>query len=134
MQQEVERKISGYPEPAYIRLSRVKDLIYDVAKEEELGNVDVSLKWGEPSFVVKSGSPIRMDWKEKRPEYCGVYFNCKSLLVETFRQLYPDTFRFEGNRAILLRLDEPLPDSELKHCISMALRYHRIKHLPLLGN
>ena len=28
---------------------------------------------------------------------------------------------------------DELPVNELKHCISLALTYHRVKRLPLLG-
>lgn len=48
-------------------------------------------------------------------------------------ELYPDTFEFEGNRAIVLRETTELPVAPLKHCISLALTYHRRKKLPLLG-
>ncbi len=41
--------------------------------------------------------------------------------------------RFEGNRAVLFDVDTSIPVAELKHCISLALTYHKVKHLPLLG-
>ena len=71
--------------------------------------------------------------KAKSPNHISVYFNCRTVLVETFKELYMDTFSFVGNREIILPLSKPIPMQELKHCISMSLRYHSIKHLPLLG-
>ena len=47
--------------------------------------------------------------------------------------LYPNTLTFEGNRAIVLHKTADLPIAPLKHCISIALTYHRRKKLPLLG-
>ena len=62
-----------------------------------------------------------------------MYFNCNSSLVDTFKEVYGDVFTFEGNRAIVFGDTEVLPVNELKHCISLALTYHRVKHLLLLG-
>ncbi len=46
----------------------------------------------------------------------------------------PDVARvFEGKRAIVFRESDELPVEQLKHCVSLALTYHRVKHLPLLG-
>ena len=43
------------------------------------------------------------------------------------------TFKFDGNRAIVFDKSDKLPSTELKHCISLALTYHSVKHLPMLG-
>ncbi len=74
-----------------------------------------------------------MDWKDRTPDRYAIYFNCNTSLVGTFRELYGDLFRFEGNRAIVFGAADPLPVNELKHCVALALTYHRVKHLPLLG-
>ena len=62
-----------------------------------------------------------------------MYFNCNTKLVDTFKEVYPDTFSYAGNRAINFHRDETVPAAELEHCIFLSLRYHKIKHLPLLG-
>jgi hypothetical protein len=92
-----------------------------------------SLKWGEPSYRSNHGSTIRMDWKPRNPDYCALYFQCTTSLVSTFKAVYGDELHFEGKRAILLDLKEQIPEEILRQCLSMALDYHRIKHLPLLG-
>jgi len=74
-----------------------------------------------------------MDWKPKSPDQYAVYFKCTSKLVPTFREIYPDSFTYEGNRAIVFSLDEAIPKEELKHCVKVALTYHKVKQLPLLG-
>ena len=81
----------------------------------------------------KQGSTIRMDYKAKQPGQYALYFNCKSKLVDTFRELYGDRFQFEGNRAIIFGLNDTPDMMALSHCISLSLNYHKIKHLPLLG-
>ncbi|MGI0119736.1 DUF1801 domain-containing protein [Zooshikella sp. RANM57] len=130
---QVAEKFESYPPDIRKKLLELRTLILDTAYEiNQTITVEESLKWGEPSFVVKGGSTIRIDWKKKNPEYYAVYFNCKTSLVSTFRVLYRDIFHFDGNRAIMLNINDSVPADALKHCISMALRYHHIKHLPML--
>jgi len=129
---EIESKLASYPLQAQEQLKSIRRLILSIAQENALGLVEESLKWGEPSFLVKGGSAVRMDWKSVDPDFIKVYFNCQTSLIETFKEIYPDEFKYEGKRAIVF----PLGGSEvgpLKHCLRMALMYHRLKHLPLLG-
>jgi hypothetical protein len=112
----------------------LRELVLSAATEVEgLEQLEETLKWGEPSYLTKYGSTVRIDWKAKTPEQYAIYFKCTSLLVPTFKALYKNKFNFEGNRAIVFKLNEKIPEAELKHCISMALTYHKIKQLPLLG-
>lgn len=74
-----------------------------------------------------------MDWKLKTPNHCYLYFNCQTKLVDTFRQLYESELEFQGNRAIVMNITQPLPEKELRHCLTLALTYKRVNHLPLLG-
>ena len=131
--QVTEPVFEGYPKNARSMLLTIRQAIYDTADELSLEPVSESLKWGEVSFSVASGSPVRIDWKAKTPEVCYIFFNCQTKLVETFRELYPEALQFSGNRAILLPVSSPLPISIIKHCLSLALTYKKVKHLPLLG-
>ncbi|OOV88365.1 DUF1801 domain-containing protein [Oceanospirillum linum] len=133
MSDVVSLHLDQYPDQVRVRLLELRDLIIRTASKLEVGEVEQTLKWGEPSFHVKSGSPVRMDWKEKAPDQYYLFFNCKTRLIETFKELYRDSLVFEGNRAIVLPLSEPLPETAVKHCLQLALRYHSVKHLPLLG-
>lgn len=132
MESMVLKKFESYPNKVNVQMLALRQLVFDVAQELSLGEVDETLKWGEPSYSVKGASPLRMDWKAKTNQL-AVYFVCTTKLVDTFRELYSDTLNFKGNRAIVFQLDEEIPITELKHCIALALRYHKIKHLPLLG-
>ena len=133
MEKDVQDKFAGYPKDVRHSLMRLRELILQVVQELELGDITENLKWGEPSYSVKTGSPIRMDCKAASPEHYCLFFHCQTKLVDTFRELYSDTLVFEGNRAIILNLKAPLPEPQLKHCITLALTYRNIKHLPLLG-
>ena len=53
--------------------------------------------------------------------------------VETFKEIYRDDFEYEGKRAIVIPLSASNWSRPLRHCLQMALQYHSLKHLPLLG-
>lgn len=129
----VKQVFDHYPNNVYKSLFDIREAIIEVARELNLTQVEETLKWGEPRYVVKGGSTIRINWKHKTPKYFAIYFNCRSLLVETFKEIYGDLFSYQGNRAIIFKVDQEIPMNELKHCISLSFRYHKIKHLPLLG-
>ncbi|MGB5278925.1 MAG: DUF1801 domain-containing protein [Gammaproteobacteria bacterium] len=130
----VSDMFESYPKDMREKLLLLRRLILDTASETEgVGTVEETLKWGEPSYVTKSGSTIRMGWTESRPTQYAMYFHCKTKLVDTFKEIYRDKFKFEGNRAIVFDGHDEIPVDELKHCILLSLTYHSRKHLPLLG-
>lgn len=131
---KVENKFLNYPEHVRPKLLNLRQLIFDTAEETEgINQPEESLKWNEPSYKTKRGSAVRMDWKSSQPEHYALYFTCSTNLVETFRKLYGNTLQFDGNRAIVFNLSDELPVLEVKHCLTLALTYHKIKHLPMLG-
>ncbi|WP_409179028.1 DUF1801 domain-containing protein [Brevibacillus fortis] len=123
-----------YPINIQEKLFFLRQLILDTASETDgVDSVEETLKWGEPSYVTKKGSTIRIGWKKSTPNRYALYFNCNTKLVETFREMYRDNFKFEGNRAIVFDEDDEIFVDELKQCISATLTYHTRKHLPMLG-
>jgi hypothetical protein len=112
----------------------LRELIFETAQEiDGVGALEETLKWGEPAYLAKGGSTIRIGWKKSSPGQYAMYFNCNSRLVDTFKEIYEAEFRYEGNRSIVFQLNEDVPADELKHCIALSLTYHGIKHLPMLG-
>jgi hypothetical protein len=133
-EQRVQDVFDTYPNFVLDKLSYLRKLVLISAEEiEGLDNLEETLKWGEPSYLTKYGSTIRIDWKKKKPEQYAVYFKCTSKLLPTFRTKFGDIFEYENNRAIVFHLNAKVPEEELKLCIKMAMTYHKIKHLPLLG-
>ena len=131
---DVARVFENYPVHMRDNLLLLRELILETASETEgIEELEETLRWGEPSYLTKSGSTIRIDWKKRTPDRYAVYFICTTSLVGTFKDIYGDLFTFEDNRAIVFGENDQLPVGELKHCISLALSYHRVKHLPLLG-
>ncbi|EJG0735136.1 DUF1801 domain-containing protein [Vibrio parahaemolyticus] len=133
MNKVVKDRFDEYPENARVRLAELRNLVFQIASELELGEVEETLKWGEPSYNVKTGSPLRMDWKLKSPNNYYLFFNCQTKLVDTFRELYGEELVFQGNRAIVLSLSKPIPERVIKSCLELALTYQQSKNLPLLG-
>ena len=130
----VEEVLQHYPLPAQQRIKELRTLIFETANSQRpVIKIEETLKWGEPSYLCKGGSTIRIAWHERHPDEYGIYLNCKTSLIQTIRELYSDTLYCEGNRAIRLPLEKPIPRQTLCHVILLALTYHRIKHLPLLG-
>ncbi len=131
---KVEAIFKQYPATIQKKLFFLRQLILDTALEiENIEKVEETLKWGEPSYITKKGSTIRIGWKQSSPEQYAMYFNCNTNLVETFKELFGDLFNYEGNRAIVFWENEDIPVDELKQCIAVAVTYHTRKHLPMLG-
>ena len=115
-------------------MQHLRELVIETAEETDGVNVlEETLKWGEPSFVTKNGSTLRMDWKEKTPDQYAMYFQCKSRLVDTFRLVFGHKFQYEGKRAIVFQVNQKISELELKKCIKASLIYHKVKDQITLG-
>jgi hypothetical protein len=131
---DIEAVFANYPYFVHDKMLSLRKLVHETVEElETVTALEETLKWGEPSFLTKHGSTLRMDWKDKSPDQYALYFKCTSRLVPTFKTVFGDLFTYEGNRAILFRLDDHLPEDEVKACIKATLMYHKVKHLPMLG-
>lgn len=129
---KVQAVFDSYPPVLREKLLSLRQLILDTgSKTDGVGELEETLKWGEPAYVTinKSGSTVRIDRKKKSDSY-AMYFNCNTTLVETFRNLFPNDFIFEGSRALVFDINAKLPRKELAFCIGIALTYHQKKHAP----
>lgn len=128
---KVKEKFDSYPAEIKPKLLGLRELIYNVAAYTNgVGAIEETLKWGEPSYITsktKSGSTIRIDWKKSTPNLYYMYFNCKTTLIDTFKEIYGDVFNYGGNRSLIFQLNEEIPTSALEDCISIALTYHLSK-------
>lgn len=127
MPPEVAKVFAAYPEMMRQKLLALRALILEVAANTDgVGPLEETLKWGEPSYLTsasKSGTTIRIH--SAGPDRYGLYVNCRTNLIDTYRSLYPGDLVYEGDRAVVLALDAPLPVEPLDHCIALALTYHR---------
>ena len=103
----------------------LKTLILAAAQSApEIGPLEESTKWGQPSFAPLKrniGSSVRIELRDNGD--AALMFICTSGLVDEFRELYEEQLTFEGKRAIILpdgRIDER---NALTHCIQRALNH-----------
>jgi hypothetical protein len=129
MPADVAAAFSAFPERVRARLLEVRNLIFETAAaSESVGPLTETLKWGEPAYLTEAtriGTTIRLGWVRSSERKCAVLFNCRTTLVDDFREQFPDVFAYEKNRAILLDATKPLPRVPLSTCLGMALTYHR---------
>ena len=123
----------AYPPAIRAKLMALRELVFDTAdKTTGVGRLTETLKWGQPSYLTEetgSGTTVRID-RLKADNGYAVYFHCQSGLVGQFRELYPDTFKYEGKRAIVFDSGDRVPARELRHCLALALTHHSRKKKP----
>ncbi len=94
---KVEAIFANYPKFVRQQMQHLRELVIATAEEtEEVTVLEETLKWGEPSFVTRNGSTLRMDWKEKTPDQYAMYFQCTSRLVDTFRLVFWSQISIRG--------------------------------------
>lgn len=120
--------ISHFPEQIQMRLLAIRELIFLTALEtDDVGQLTETLKWKEPAYLTeksKSGTTIRLGVSKTFPDDCALFFNCKTTLIDGFRNHFSDVFSFEGNRALIIPVSGTLPYEPLMLCIRAALTYH----------
>jgi hypothetical protein len=127
----VAQAFDAYPPKMRRKLLVLRQLIFDTAAiTDGVGEIEETLKWGEPAYLTsqsKSGSTIRIAWKESHPTQYSMFFHCQTNLVETFRTVFSGDFKFEGNRRLFFEENDAVPQDALAFCIAAALTYHRDK-------
>ncbi len=125
----VKAAFDAAPLPARATMLRLRRLVLDTAAATQgVGPLSESLKWGEPSYAPvkpRVGSPVRI--APRGADAVAVLFICHTGMVDCFRQIYPHAFGFEGNRALVVAAGLRLPEDELRHCLALALTWHRWK-------
>lgn len=126
--EDVAAAFGAYPPDARARLFEVRETLFDLATQLQVGPLTETLKWGEPAYlteVTKAGSTVRLAWSRKAPDAAQVLFICSTRLVDAFRTRFGDDLDCVGNRAIHLPLGEAYAKDALAHCLAMALTYKR---------
>ncbi len=133
MNPDVAAVFNSYPPTIQEKLLFLRQVILETASATEgVGEIEETLKWGEPSYLTpstKSGSTIRLAWKPSQEAYYAMYFKCTANLVTAFKERYPTELTYGGTRSIIFHEDEDVPVKELTQCIVLALTYHLNKKL-----
>lgn len=122
-----------YEPDAAKTLLTVRDFIFETVQEHPvIGQLVETLKWGEPAYLTerpKTGSTLRLG-QTRHDKYPALFVNCKTDLIAQFREIYPDSFDYVGVRALVIQADPKALKEELKHCIALAMTYHKRKAGP----
>ncbi len=128
---DVASVFDGYSKAVRTKMLALRALIFDTAaKTDGVGTLEETLKWGQPSYLTsetKNGTTVRIDALKDAPGQYALFVHCQTNLVDTFKELYPDAMTYVGNRAIHFDAADELPEDALRHCIGLALTYHRNK-------
>ena len=112
-------------------LLAMRRLIFEAADGADgVGLISETLKWGQPAYrPVRNGigTTVRIDHDKSAPDACALYVHCQTSLLDMVRSLYPDAFRYQGNRALIVTAGAPLPEAEIRHCAALAFTYHRAR-------
>lgn len=131
---DIPKLFKAFPDSARASAAILRALIMDTAENtSDVHSIEETIKWGAPSYLSPIGSPIRISWSPRQPAIIGLFFICTTSLVGTFKVIYPDDFIYDKSRAILFPLNTRIHKQKTKHCIELALRYKKLRKLPLLG-
>lgn len=119
-----------YSEPTRAALLVLRDLVFQTAAETDgVGKVLETLKWGQPSYLTskpKSGTTIRLGENATEDGDYAMFVHCQTNLVSQWREHYPE-LHYSSTRALNLNSRAKLPVDAVKHCIALALTYHKRK-------
>lgn len=106
---------SAFRKPVRRRLLAVRSFIFTTAAQTPGARpLTETLKWGEPAYLTQangSGSTIRLGQVKSAPRHAAILLNCRTSLVETFRDQFPDEFAYDKYRAMLLDTGGALPEA-----------------------
>ncbi len=127
----VEAVFEDYPSAVKPSLLRLRQLIFDTAASiQGVGPLEETLKWGQPSYLTLesgSGTTIRIDQIKSEPGQIGLFVHCQTTLIPSYREMYGDCLKFDGNRGLRIEAGDEPSAEVIGHCIALALTYHSRK-------
>ncbi|MEJ2016765.1 MAG: DUF1801 domain-containing protein [Maritimibacter sp.] len=118
----VQAAFDAFPDPQRKALLTLRARIFDEAAAMGAGPVVEKLSWGEPAYRARHGATLRLGL----PKSGGfaLYVTCTTSLMDDFRAAVGETFRYEGNRAVLFDAPAQAEGEALGLLIRAAHRYH----------
>ncbi len=127
---DVENTFNAYPKMVKQKLLFLREIIFQIADEfDEIGKIEETLKWENPSYLTyspKSGTTIRLSKIRANNDKCAILVHCQTSLVSEFKAIYPE-LEYDGNRSLIVNINNKLPLAKIKHFIFSALTYHHRK-------
>ena len=117
----------SYPQKIREKLLFLRALVFKTTKETSgAGTLEETLKWGEPAYITvnpKSETTIRINQTRANPEKYALFVNCRTNLINRYKQKFENQLIYDGSRGLMLHVDEKLPADKIKYCITLALIY-----------
>ena len=121
---EVQPAFDEVTPPERAVLLQLRSLIYsNVSEIPEAGAVTETLKWGQPSYSVPTGTPIRLGLTSSGTP--ALFVHCQTSVVSDARPVFDGDVVFEGNRAVLVPVDQAFPEEVIGQIIHAALTYRQ---------
>jgi len=120
----VRAAFEGFAPELRAGLLDLRRLILAVAAQTPgVGAVEETTRWGEPAYIAARGATIRLG----APKAGGfaLCVTCTTSLIDDFRAVAADGFRFDGTRAVLFGEGEEIDAQALALLIRAALTYHQ---------
>ncbi len=120
----VAAAIADYPDAQRDTFMALRALVYEIAQRTEgVSPVEETLKWGQPAFVTRSGTTVRLAAARGDDGAVGVYTSCQTPLVADFATEHGDRFLYDAGRGIHVVAGRPIPALELADFLESALTY-----------
>ena len=126
MPANVRAVFDAFAPQARTGLLQLRDLILAQAADmPQVGPITEALRWGQHAYLTsqtKSGSTLRLGV----PKAGGfaLFVHCQTSLIADFRAVAADSFRYEGQRAVLFARTGDLQPDLLAVLIRRALGWH----------
>jgi hypothetical protein len=121
---KVRAAFDAFPPDARAGLLQLRRLILTVADETPGATpVEEATRWGEPAYLAPRGATIRLG--TPKAGGFGLFVTCTTTLIDDFRTVAGDKFRFDGTRAVLFRDADDIDADALALLIRAALSYHQ---------
>ena len=120
----VAAALAQLTQPQRGHLMTLRALIYDIAATLPDCRIAEQIKWGQPSYTTadtNAATPLRLGITKTGD--VAIFTLCQTTVMSNFRALAPQDMRFDGNRAVLMAPDAPLPLDAIAPLIRAALTY-----------
>jgi len=120
----VENVFDAAAKPVRDGMHRLRDLIFEEAQSIDADlTVSETLKWGQPSFTVQGGTPLRI--APRKNGGFALYAICQTSLIGDYAETFPGLDKIEGTRAVLFDKPNEIDSARIGLLIRHALTYHR---------
>ena len=123
---DIRQAYYKFPKSMQTKMLEVREIIFEIAKNNKIEKINEILKWGDPIYQTsrsKNGTPIKIIYKKSMETNFSLSIISTTNLIEKFKQTYPKTFYFNGDREVIINTNKKIPRKEIYYFIELALTY-----------